>query len=130
MWNGGGGIAIKEAWKEWNPTKNVFNFANVESRYRGGLIKPTCNKSIIGVIRKTSVKDFTKCTDTKPRESKYIEECSKPVERKYIEQFKLDDNKSFFRILFDSMVPVMRRRRSSKAQKNTRSRGMSSGELL
>ena len=39
VWNGGGGVAIKEAWKERNPTKNVFNFANVESRYRGGLIK-------------------------------------------------------------------------------------------
>jgi hypothetical protein len=39
VWNGGGGVAIKEAWKERNPTKNVFNFANVESRYWGGLIK-------------------------------------------------------------------------------------------
>ena len=39
VWNGGGGVAIKEAWKERNPTKNVFNFANVECRYRGGLIK-------------------------------------------------------------------------------------------
>ena len=34
VWNGGGGVAIKEAWKEQNLTKNVFNFANVvESRY-------------------------------------------------------------------------------------------------
>ena len=39
VWNGGGGVAIKEAWKERNQTKNVFNFANVESRYRGGFIK-------------------------------------------------------------------------------------------
>ena len=39
VWNGGGGAAIKEAWKEWNPTKNVLNLANVESRYRGGLVK-------------------------------------------------------------------------------------------
>ena len=34
VWNGGGGVAIKEAWKERNLTKNVFNFANVvESKY-------------------------------------------------------------------------------------------------
>ena len=39
VWNGGGGVAIKEAWKKRNPTKNVFNLANVESRYRGGFIK-------------------------------------------------------------------------------------------
>ena len=38
-WNGGGGVAVKEAWKELKSTKNIFNFANVESRYRGGLIK-------------------------------------------------------------------------------------------
>jgi hypothetical protein len=39
VWNGGGGVAIKEAWKEWHPTKNVLNPANVESRYRGWLVK-------------------------------------------------------------------------------------------
>ena len=39
VWNGGGGVAVKEAWKERNSTKNVFNFANVECRYRGGFIK-------------------------------------------------------------------------------------------
>ena len=33
VWNGGGGVAIKEAWKEQNLTKNVFNLANIESRY-------------------------------------------------------------------------------------------------
>ena len=38
VWNGGGGAAIKEAWKEWNPTKNVLNLANVESRNRLGLV--------------------------------------------------------------------------------------------
>ena len=40
VWNGGGGVAIKEAWKEWHPTKNVLNPANVESRYRG--TRPCC----------------------------------------------------------------------------------------
>ena len=39
VWNGGGGVAIKEAWKEWHPTKNVLNPANVQSRYRGWLVK-------------------------------------------------------------------------------------------
>ncbi len=46
--------------------------------FEGVINKPTCNKDIIGAIRETSVKDFTKCMDTKPRESKYIEECPKP----------------------------------------------------
>ena len=32
VWNGGGGVAIKEAWKEWNPAKEVLNLANVECR--------------------------------------------------------------------------------------------------
>ena len=41
VWNGRGGIAIKEAWKEsrWHQTKNVLNPANVESRYRGWLVE-------------------------------------------------------------------------------------------
>ena len=39
IWNGGGGVAIKEARKEWNPTKKVLNLANIESRNRGGIKK-------------------------------------------------------------------------------------------
>ena len=35
LWNGGGGAAIKEAWKEWYPSKNVLNLANIESRNGG-----------------------------------------------------------------------------------------------
>jgi len=38
-WNCGGGIAIKEAWKEWNPAKKVLNQSNVEGRNWGGLVK-------------------------------------------------------------------------------------------
>ncbi len=40
-WNCGGGIAIKEAWKEWNPAKKVLNQSNVEGSLRnwGGLLK-------------------------------------------------------------------------------------------
>ncbi len=41
--------------------------------FEGDINKLTCSKDIICGIRKTSVKDFTKCMDTKPRESKYIE---------------------------------------------------------
>ena len=39
VWNGGGGVAIKEAWKEWHQTKNVLNTTNIESRDRGWLVK-------------------------------------------------------------------------------------------
>ena len=52
--------------------------------FEGDINEPTCNKSIIGGIRKTTIKDFTKCTDTKPREHKYNEECPKPVELKIL----------------------------------------------
>ncbi len=39
---------------------------------------------IIGGIWKTSIKEFTKCMNTLPRASKYIEECPKPLELKKI----------------------------------------------
>ena len=39
VWNGGGGVAIKEAWKEWNPAKEVLNLANVERRNGWWLVK-------------------------------------------------------------------------------------------
>jgi hypothetical protein len=39
VWNDGGGVAIKEAWKEWNPAKEVLNLANVERRNGWWLIK-------------------------------------------------------------------------------------------
>ena len=39
VWNGGGGAAIKEAWKEWYSTKNILNLANIEGGNGGGLIK-------------------------------------------------------------------------------------------
>lgn len=76
--NGGSQVAIQEAWREWNPTENILNPANIESRNGGGLIK--LSESILTP--------------------------------------------------FLSMVPVMRSRRSSKAPKKTRQRGMSSDELL
>ncbi len=38
--------------------------------FEGDIDEPTCNKNIIGWIKKTSIKDITKCMDTKPRESK------------------------------------------------------------
>ena len=38
-WNCGGGIAIKEAWKEWTPAKKVLNQSNIEGRKWGGLVK-------------------------------------------------------------------------------------------
>jgi hypothetical protein len=64
--------------------------------FEGDINKPACNKDIIGGIRETSVKDFTKCKDTKPRESKFIAEFPKPIQLKNITQFKLDDNESCF----------------------------------
>jgi hypothetical protein len=39
VWNCGGGVAIKEAWKEWNPAKKVLNQPNVENRNREGRVK-------------------------------------------------------------------------------------------
>ncbi len=60
--------------------------------FEGKIIKPKCNKDIIGGIRKTTIKDFTKCMNIKPREPKYIEECPQPIAIKNIEEFKLDDN--------------------------------------
>ena len=64
--------------------------------FEGDINKPTCNKDIIGGIRETGIKDFTKCMNTIPRASKYIEECPKPIILKNIEQFKLEDNKSCY----------------------------------
>jgi hypothetical protein len=64
--------------------------------FEGKITKPKCNKDIIGGIRKTAIKDFTKCMNTTPRASKYIEECPKPIELAHIEEFKLDDDKSCF----------------------------------
>ena len=40
------------------------------------------NRDIICGIRETGIKDFTKCINTAPRESKYLEECPKPIELK------------------------------------------------
>ena len=64
--------------------------------FEGNINKPKCNKDIIGGIRETTTKDFTKCIDTTPRPSKYIDECPKPIELTKIEEFKLDDDKGCF----------------------------------
>ncbi len=61
--------------------------------FEGDIKKPKCNKDIIGGIRETAIKDFTKCTDTKPRSNNYMDECPKPVKLNKIEEFKLDNNK-------------------------------------
>ena len=64
--------------------------------FEGNIKKPKCNKDIIGGIRETTTKDFTKCIDTTPRPSKYIDECPKPIELTKIEEFKLDDDTGCF----------------------------------
>jgi hypothetical protein len=64
--------------------------------FEGKITKPKCNKKIIGGMRATSVKDFTKCMYTTPRASKYIEECPQPIALQNIEEFELDDNKGAF----------------------------------
>jgi hypothetical protein len=46
--------------------------------FEGKIKKPKCNKDVIGGIREPAIKDFTKCINTAPRESKSIEECPKP----------------------------------------------------
>ncbi len=35
--------------------------------FEGNITKPECNKDIIGGIRETTIKDFTKCMNIKPR---------------------------------------------------------------
>ncbi len=37
--NGRGGVAIKQAWKEWHPPKEVPHPANIQSRDRWGFIQ-------------------------------------------------------------------------------------------
>ena len=64
--------------------------------FEGNINKPKCNKDIIGGIRETTTKDFTKCIDTTPRQSKYIDECPKPIKLTKIEEFNLDDDKGCF----------------------------------
>ena len=64
--------------------------------FEGEINKPKCNKDVIGGIRETSIKDFTKCINTTPRASKYIDECPKPIKLTQIKEFKLDDNKGCF----------------------------------
>jgi hypothetical protein len=64
--------------------------------FEGKINKPKCNKDVIGGIRETAIKDFTKCIDTTPRPSKYIDECPKPIKLTKIEEFKLDDDKGCF----------------------------------
>ena len=64
--------------------------------FEGNINKPKCNKDIIGGIRETAIKDFTKCINTTPRASKYIDECPKPIKLKQIKEFKLDNDKGCF----------------------------------
>ena len=64
--------------------------------FEGQINIPKCNKNVIGGIRETSVKDFTRCTNTKPRESNFIKSCPKPIKLTKIEEFKLIDNKGIF----------------------------------
>ena len=64
--------------------------------FEGKIDKPKCNKDIIGGIRETTIKDFTKCINTTPRVSKYIDECPKPIKLKQIKEFKLDNDKGCF----------------------------------
>ena len=64
--------------------------------FEGSINTPKCNKNIIGGIRKTSIKEFTKCMNITPRTSKYIEERPKPVELEKVKTFMLKDNKGCF----------------------------------
>ena len=64
--------------------------------FEGKINKTKCNKDIIGGIRETAIKDYTKCINTVPRASKYIDECPKPIKLTQIEEFKLDDDERLF----------------------------------
>ena len=63
--------------------------------FEGEIIKPKCNKDIIGGIRETSIKEFTKCMNTKPRENNCLNECPNPIKLTKIDKFKLDDKGCF-----------------------------------
>jgi hypothetical protein len=45
----------------------------------GKINQPECNKNIIGGIRKAKLKEFTHCSNTKPRETKYEEFKPEPI---------------------------------------------------
>jgi len=63
--------------------------------FEGDIIKPKCNEDIIGGIRETNIKDFTKCMNTKPRKNNYLNECPQPIKLTKIDEFKLDDKGCF-----------------------------------
>jgi len=63
--------------------------------FEGEVIKPKCNKDVIGGIRETNIKDFTKCMNIKPRENNYLNECPNPIKLTKIEEFKLDNKGCF-----------------------------------
>jgi hypothetical protein len=63
--------------------------------FEGEVIKPKCNKDVIGGIRETNIKDFTKCMNTKPRENNYLNECPNPIKLTKIEEYKLDNKGCF-----------------------------------
>jgi hypothetical protein len=51
--------------------------------------KTKCNKGVIGGIRETTIKDFTKSINTTPRASNYIDECPKTIKLTQIKEIKL-----------------------------------------
>jgi hypothetical protein len=59
--------------------------------FEGKINTPKYNKDVIGDVRETTMKDFTKCINTIPRASKYIEKCPKLIKLTQIKEFKLDD---------------------------------------
>jgi ATP-dependent Zn protease len=63
--------------------------------FEGEVFKPKCNKDVIGGIRETNFKDFTKCMNTKPRENNYFNECPNPVKLTKIDEFELDNKGCF-----------------------------------
>ena len=64
--------------------------------FEGKINQPKCNTNIIGGIRKTKLKEFTHCCNTKPRETKYEELKPEPIKLKSIEEFNINDNLGCF----------------------------------
>jgi ketol-acid reductoisomerase len=52
--------------------------------------KPKCSNDVIGGIRETAIKDFTKCINKTPRASDYIDEFPRSIKLTQIKEFKLD----------------------------------------
>ena len=63
--------------------------------FEGDIKEPKLNTDIIGGIRKTEIKEFTKCTYTEPRKTEYGKACPKVPKLQNIDEYVLGDKGVF-----------------------------------